>query len=77
MNTTFYLQGFSAKLKSSELDLPRELADFLSSKGNRHNSMARTVCGSPDSLGIVVSQDGNAVCFSNPEGNAQFFDVIF
>ncbi|MCP9820660.1 hypothetical protein KBZ18_14325 [Synechococcus sp. Cruz-9H2] len=77
LNTMFGLEAFSAKLKCETNNLPAELALFLGSRGNRHNSMARAIATVPSSIGVVVSQDGNAVCFHNsPENDVEFFELI-
>jgi hypothetical protein len=76
LNTMFGLEAFSAKLKGQTLNLPPDLARFLGSRGNRHNSMARAIATVPDSIGIVVSQDGDAVCFHNSsENNIEHFEL--
>ena len=77
LDTMFGLEAFSAKLKGETNNLPAVLARFLDSRGNRHNSMARAIATVPSSIGIVVSQDGNAVCFhSSPENNVDFFELV-
>ena len=76
LNTMFGLEAFSAKLKGQTLNLPADLASFLGSRGNRHNSMARAIATVPGSIGIVVSQDGDAVCFHNSsENNVKHFEL--
>jgi len=76
LNTMFGLEAFSAKLKGQTLNLPADLARFLGSRGNRHNSMARAIATVPGSIGIVVSQDGDAVCFHNsPDNNVEHFEL--
>lgn len=65
LNTMFGLEAFSAKLIVDNQELPEELASFLGSRGNRHNSMARTIARVSGAIGVVVSQDGNAVLFYN------------
>ena len=77
LDTMFGLEAFSAKLKGETNDLPTELARFLDSRGNRHNSMARAIATVPSSIGIVVSQDGNAVCFhSSADKDIDFFELV-
>jgi hypothetical protein len=76
LNTLFGLEAFSAKLNSAMTTLPADLARFLGSKGNRHNSMASAISSLPGSIGVVVSQDGNAVCFHRlSEGDIDYFDL--
>lgn len=56
--------GFGARLKASKpTSLPKSCEEFLMSRGNRHSSMAYTVACVDNALGIVVSQDGDAVAF--------------
>jgi hypothetical protein len=79
LNTLFGLEAFSAKLisRSDKTAFPAELARFLGSRGNRHNSMASAISSLSGSIGIVVSQDGNAVCLHRLfEGEIEFFDLI-
>jgi len=77
LNTLFGLEAFSAKLNSAMTTLPADLASFLGSRGNRHNSMAGAISLLPGSIGVVVSQDGNAVCFHKlSESDIDFFDLI-
>ena len=76
LNTSFGLEAFSAKLNSAIPTLPAGLASFLGSKGNRHNSMANAISALPGSIGVVVSQDGSAVCFHRlSEGDIEFIDL--
>ena len=76
LNTLFGLEAFSAKLNSAMTAFPAGLASFLGSRGNRHNSMAGAISSLPGSIGIVVSQDGNAVCFHRlSEGDIDFIDL--
>jgi len=76
LNTLFGLEAFSAKLNSTMTTFPDDLARFLGSRGNRHNSMASAISSLPGSIGVVVSQDGNAVCFNRlSEGDIHFFDL--
>ena len=65
----FRVLGFGARLKASKpTSLPKSYEEFLMSRGNRHSSMAYTVACVNNALGIVVSQDGNAVAFYKPVG---------
>ena len=76
LNTLFGLEAFSAKLNSAMTAFPAGLASFLGSRGNRHNSMAGAISSLPGSIGVVVSQDGNAVCFHRlTEGDIDFIDL--
>ena len=76
LNRSFGLEAFSAKLNSPIPILPAGLASFLGSKGNRHNSMANAISALPGSIGVVVSQDGSAVCFHRlSEGDIEFIDL--
>lgn len=76
LNTLFGLEAFSAKLNIAMTTLPADLAGFLGSRGNRHTSMASAISSLPGSIGVVVSQDGNAVCFHRlSEGDIDYFDL--
>lgn len=78
LNTLYGLEAFSAKLNSRTdmTTFPTELAKFLGSRGNRHNSMASAISSLPGSIGVVVSQDGNAVCFHRLfDDEIEFFDL--
>ncbi|WP_143593758.1 hypothetical protein [Synechococcus sp. 1G10] len=78
LNTLFGLEAFNAKLnsRSDMTAFPVELARFLGSRGNRHNSMASAISSLSGSIGIVVSQDGNAVCFHRLfEDEIEFFEL--
>lgn len=78
LSPLFELEAFSAKLKLFSPQLACEMAKFLKPKGNRHNSMAKAVSQFPGSIGVVVSQDGNAVCFhSLSENQHRFFELTF
>jgi hypothetical protein len=61
--------GFGARLKAEKpTDLPDSCQEFLMSRGNRHSSMAYAMAHVDNALGIVVSQDGNAVAFYKSVG---------
>jgi hypothetical protein len=69
MGSDLRVLGFGVRLKASKpTSLPRPYEQFLIPRGNRHSSMAYTIACVDNALGIVVSQDGNAVAFYKPTG---------
>ena len=69
LGTDLRVLGFGARLKASKpTPFPKSCEEFLMSRGNRHSSMAYTVVGIENTLGIVVSQDGNTTAFYKPAG---------
>jgi hypothetical protein len=61
--------GFGARLTGHKPTyLPNSCEEFLKSRGTRHSSMAYTVVSIENTLGIVVSQDGNTTAFYKPAG---------
>ncbi len=69
--------GFGTRLKAPPRRLPTACKTLLKSRGTRHSSMAYTVASLESAIGIVVSQDGNAVAFHRPpRGELQFHDLI-
>jgi hypothetical protein len=61
--------GFGVRLKALNPEsLPPAYKEFLTSRGQRHSSMAYTVTSVDNAIGIVISQDGNVVAFHKPVG---------
>ncbi len=76
LNHDFNVLGFGASIATLDQELPASWEEYLSTRGNRHKSMANAVASMDGSIGVVVSQDGGVTIFENHEGRKKHFVVL-
>jgi hypothetical protein len=76
LNHDFNVLGFGASIVALDQELPANWVEYLSTRGNRHKSMANAVASMDGSIGIVVSQDGGVTIFENHEGREKHFVIL-
>jgi len=69
LNHDFEILGFGASITAPDQEMPDDWMEHLSTRGNRHRSMASAVATMDGSIGIVISQDGGVTIFSNHDGH--------
>ncbi len=69
LNHDFEVLGFGASIGALDQKMPDDWIEHLSTRGNRHRSMANAVALMEGSIGIVISQDGGVTIFSNHDGH--------
>lgn len=76
LNHDFNVVGFGATIVSPEQVFPSEWVEHLRTRGHRHKSMANAVGSMDNSIGIVVSQDGDVTVFENHQDGKQLNILI-
>lgn len=71
LNHDFEILGFGASITAQDQQMPADWIEHLSTRGNRHRSMANAVASTVGSLGIVVSQDGGVTIFSHHDDHVK------
>lgn len=71
LNHDFEILGFGASITAQDQQMPVDWMEHLSTRGNRHRSMANAVASMVGSIGIVVSQDGGVTIFSHHDDHVK------
>lgn len=76
LNHDFNVVAFGTTIFSPEQVFPPEWEEHLSTRGHRHKSMANAVASTDNSIGIVVSQDGDVTVFENNQEGKHLIPLI-